>query len=115
MQKPDLAGRMVGWAVELSEFDIQYVPIGPVKAQALANFIAELTAQEDDIKGLWILSVDGSSNKRGSGAEILLDGPDGIQVEQSLRFNFKASNNQAEYEALIAGMTLASEMEAKHL
>ena len=115
MQKPDLAGRMVGWAVELSEFDIQYVPRGPVKAQALVDFIADLTAHEDDVKGLWILSVDGSSNKRGGGAEIVLEGPDGIQVEQSLRFNFKASNNQAEYEALLAGMTLASEMEAKHL
>ena len=55
MQKPDLAERMVGWAVELSEFDIQYVPRGPVKAQELADFIAELTVQEDDVKGLWIL------------------------------------------------------------
>jgi ribonuclease HI len=62
-----------------------------------------------------VLSVDGSSNKRGSGAGIVLEGPDGIQIEQSLRFNFKASNNQAEYEALIAGMSLAAEMEAKHL
>jgi ribonuclease HI len=62
-----------------------------------------------------MLYVDGSSNKRGSGAGIILQGPDGIQVEQSLRFNFKASNNQAEYEALIAGMTLAVEMEALQL
>src|ERR1044072_2796354 len=106
---------MVRWAVELSKFYIQYVPRGPVKAQALADFIAELTAQKDDVKGLWILSVDGSSNKRWSGVGIVLEGPDGIQIEQSLRFNFKASNNQAEYEALIAGMILAAEMEAKHL
>ena len=67
------------------------------------------------MKGLWVLSVDGSSNKRGSGAKIVLERPDGIQIEQSLKFNFKASNNQAEYEALLAGMSLASEMEAKHL
>ena len=32
-----------------------------------------------------------------------------------MKFNFKASNNQAEYEDLLAGMSLASEMEAKHL
>ncbi|MCI78084.1 gag-pol polyprotein, partial [Trifolium medium] len=50
-------------------------------------------------------SVDGSSNLRGSGAGVVLEGPDGVLIEQTLRFDFKASNNQAEYEALIAGMT----------
>ncbi|MCI61502.1 gag-pol polyprotein, partial [Trifolium medium] len=57
------------------------------------------------------MSVDGSSNLRGSGAGVVLKGPDGVLIEQSLRFAFKASNNQAEYEALIAGMKLAKEME----
>src|ERR1044072_5335429 len=103
---------MVGWAIELSEFDIHFVPRGPLKAQAMADFVAELTSPEKQTKGEWTLYVDGSSNKRGSGAGIILQGPDGIQVEQSLRFNFKASNNQAEYEALIAGMSLAIEMDA---
>src|ERR1044072_2685555 len=106
---------MVGWAVELSEFDIQYIPRGPIKAQVLADFVAEFTEPEDEVRGVWILSVDRSSNKRGSGVGIVLEGPDGIQIKQSLKFNFKASKNQAEYEALLAGMSLASEMEAKHL
>ena len=44
-----------------------------------------------------------------------MEGPDGILIEQALRFSFKASNNQAEYEALIAGMLLAKEMEAQNL
>jgi ribonuclease HI len=44
-----------------------------------------------------------------------LEGPDGVLIEQSLRFAFKASNNQAEYEALIAGMKLAREMEVADL
>ena len=47
---------------------------------------------------------------KGSGAGIVLDGPDEILVEQSLRFEFRTSNNQAEYEAIIAGMNLAAEM-----
>ncbi|MCI69008.1 gag-pol polyprotein, partial [Trifolium medium] len=51
----------------------------------------------------WTLSVDGASNIRGSGAGVVLEGLDGVMIEQSLRFAFKASNNQAEYEALIAG------------
>jgi len=40
--KPDLAGRMVGWAVELSEYGIRYEPRGPIKAQVLADFIVEM-------------------------------------------------------------------------
>ncbi|MCI53031.1 gag-pol polyprotein, partial [Trifolium medium] len=47
----------------------------------------------------WTFSVDGASNIRGS-AGVVLEGPDGVLTEQSLRFAFKASNNQAEYEAL---------------
>jgi ribonuclease HI len=46
---------------------------------------------------------------------VILEGPNDILIEQSLRFEFKASNNQAEYEALIAGMTLAKEMGAENL
>ena len=63
----------------------------------------------------WVLSVDGSSNQLGSGAGVILEGPNGVLIEQSLRFAFKASNNQAEYEALIAGILLAKEMGARVL
>ena len=62
-----------------------------------------------------MLLVDGSSNHQGSGAGIILEGPNGVLIEQALRFAFKASNNQAEYEALIAGMLLAKEMGAQSL
>ena len=57
-----------------------------------------------------MLSVDGSSNQQGSGGGVILEGPNGVLIEQSLRFAFKASNNQAEYEALIARILLAKEM-----
>nr|KYP65724.1 Uncharacterized protein Mb2253c family [Cajanus cajan] len=56
------------------------------------------------------MRVDGSSNDQGSGAGIILESPSGITLEQSLRFGFRASNNQAEYEALLARMRLAVEM-----
>jgi len=46
---------------------------------------------------------------------VMTDLPNGVLIEQSLRFTFKASNNQAEYEALIAGILLAKEMGAKLL
>ena len=44
-----------------------------------------------------------------------MEGPNGLLIEKAMRFAFKASNNQAEYETLIAGMLLAKEMGAKGL
>ncbi|RDY06528.1 hypothetical protein CR513_09461, partial [Mucuna pruriens] len=63
----------------------------------------------------WILSVDGASNQSRSEAGVILKGLNEVLIEQSLHFEFKASNNQAEYEALLAEMRLAKELEAKTL
>jgi len=118
LKKPDVAGRMVKWAVELSEFDIRYEPRGPIKGQVFADFVVEFSSGDAPLEGSvfrWVLSVDGSSNQQGSGAGVILEGPNGVLIEQSLRFAFKASNNQAEYEALIAEMLLAKEMGARRL
>jgi ribonuclease HI len=107
---------MVAWSIELSEFDITFVPRGSIKSQVLADFVLEMTSpQEKEDKSPWTLSVDGASNIKGSGAGVILEGLDGVLIEQSLRFAFKASNNQAEYEALIAGMKLAKDMEVADL
>lgn len=51
----------------------------------------------------WTLYVDGASGRAASGAGIVLEGPKGFLVEHSLIFKLKTSNNQAEYEALVAG------------
>ena len=118
LQKPDVAGKMVRWAVELSEFDIQYEPRGPIKGQVYADFVVELSSAATHHEGAgfrWVLSVDGSSNQQGSGVGVIFEGPDGLLIEQALQFAFKAYNNQAEYEALIAVMLLAKEMGAKSL
>ena len=119
LQKPDVAGRMVRWAVELSEFDVQYEPRGPIKGQVFTDFVVELSSvdaqQKEEANFRWVLSVDGSSNQQGSGAGVILEGPKGLLIEQALRFTFKANNNQAVYKALIAGMLLATEMGARSL
>ncbi|XP_020240077.1 uncharacterized protein LOC109818937 [Cajanus cajan] len=110
LRKPELAGRMVSWSIELSQFDIRFKPRGPIKAQSLADFLNEFTSTVNPDAHLWTLHVDGSSNQQGSGAGIILEGPGHVVVEQSLRFGFKASNNQAEYEALLAGLRLAKDL-----
>ncbi|WVZ07299.1 hypothetical protein V8G54_020645 [Vigna mungo] len=113
LRKPDLAGRMIGWSVELSEFGFRYEPRGSVKGQHLADFVVELSVGEGPF--CWQLSVDGSSNKRGGGAGIVLEGPNEVVIEQTLIVKFKVSNNQAEYEALIAGMELAKDLGVEKL
>jgi len=45
LQKPNLAGGMVRWSVELSEFDIECEPRGAVKGQAYADFVVELVTE----------------------------------------------------------------------
>ena len=47
MQKHELSGWLVWWAVELSEFDIQYKPRPSIKSQSLADFVAECTVPDE--------------------------------------------------------------------
>ncbi|XP_014503258.1 uncharacterized protein LOC106763601 [Vigna radiata var. radiata] len=60
---------------------------------------------------IWYLNVDGSSDRKGGGVGIVLEGPNGVIIEQAVSFNFQLNNNQAEYEALITGLVLAKELE----
>ncbi|XP_025647999.1 uncharacterized protein [Arachis hypogaea] len=108
----EIAGRLRKWAVELSEFDIRYQSRGPIKSQFLADFIAEFTTpSEEDHAKQWILYVDGSSNNGGCGAGIRLEAEDGFILEHSIHLAFKASNNQSEYEALLAGLRLCLDLQ----
>ncbi|XP_077226220.1 uncharacterized protein LOC143859388 [Tasmannia lanceolata] len=58
----------------------------------------------------WTLHVDDSAGKTGRGAGVVLHGPDGFTAEYALWLDFTASNNEAEYEALLAGLRLAAEL-----
>jgi len=73
LQKPELAGRMTAWVVELSEFGLRFEARGLMKAQFLAEFLTKLPPVIEE-RTFWLLSVDGSSNKKGSGAGIILEG-----------------------------------------
>ena len=88
----------------------------------LADFVMEFTsaepakdAQATTYLSTWKLSVDGASNAQGSGAGLILTSPEGIDIEYALRFGFHTSNNEAEYEAIIAGLNLAHSLEVDQL
>jgi len=114
LSKLNLAGRMIGWSVELSEFDIRYEPRGAIKSQCLADFSAELTPLPT-LSGGWTLYVDGSSNKTACEAGVVLEGSGDLLLGQALQFGLRATNNQAEYEALLTGLNLAYNMGAREV
>ncbi|RDY13379.1 hypothetical protein CR513_01709, partial [Mucuna pruriens] len=87
--------------VRLSEFDISFERKGHIKAQALVDFITKLAPHPGSEGREWFLSIDGASNQSRSGIGVILEGHDEVLVEQSLWFEFKANNNQVEYEALL--------------
>ncbi|XP_013639548.1 PREDICTED: uncharacterized protein LOC106344785 [Brassica oleracea var. oleracea] len=116
------------WAVELGEYDVIFLPATAIKSQVLADFVGELSpallpALEQDVRlrgktkkeGEWILHVDGSSNVRGAGVGIMLTSPTGNTASRAVRCNFKLTNNESEFEALIAGLTLAHQMGAENI
>ena len=122
LHKPETSGRLMKWAIELSEFDIRYKPKPAIKGQILADFFMEFTSAEPAEKtqtktnpSIWKISVDGASNAQGSGAGLILTSPEGIDIEYALRFGFRTSNNEAEYEAVIAGLNLAHSLEVDQL
>lgn len=59
--------------------------------------------------------MDGASNENGAGADVILISPEGHHIRSALRFKFEASNNETEYEALLAKMRIARELKVEDL
>ncbi|XP_057532892.1 uncharacterized protein LOC130810781 [Amaranthus tricolor] len=107
---------MANWANQLADFGIEYEPRIAIKAQALADFIAENTLPyQFEPNQEWKLYVDGSSTQSASGAGLLIVSSAGVRMERAVRFEFAASNNEAEYEALLMGLRICYEAGAKKL
>ena len=126
LQKPDASGHLLKWVIKLSQFDIKFMPRPTIKGQALADFIDEFTTPEDKRPEEaptittakvpnWGLYMDGSSNEGGLETGLILVSLEGHRMNCALRFGFKASNNETEYEALIARLNLAKEMKVESL
>jgi ribonuclease HI len=125
----DFSGRISKWGAQLGAYDVQYKPRTAIKGQVLADFIAEFApgdsiltegehrkdTERDSEKKDWVLYVDGAANSRGSGLGIVLISPGGELLEQAVRLGFSASNNEAEYEALLHGLRAAKRLGADPL
>ena len=122
LHKPETSGRLMKWAIELNEFDIRYKPKTVIQGQVLADFVMEFTSAEPvertqtvTVLSIRKLSVDGASNAQRSGAGLILTSQEGLDIEYALRLRFRTSNNEAEYEAVIAGLNLAHSLEVDQL
>jgi len=116
----------------LGAFDIRYLPRTVVSGHVLANLVAKFTKgmEKDGTEEggmpdkeilvittshslLWELYVNKAANQKGSAIEIVLVSPECITIEKSLKLSFPAMNNEAEYEALWAGLNAVKKLGGK--
>ena len=128
----DYIGRITKWGTILGAFDIKYMSRTSVKGQVFADLVNEFAEapveesreeQNMDEKSVGVISiqeplswkvyVDGAVNHRGSGVGLVLISPERITIEKSLRMGFLATNNKAEYEALLTGMIMVQRLRGK--
>jgi hypothetical protein len=127
LHNSNATGNIAKWTAELAEFQLDFQPHHVVKSQVLADFIVEWTPPPSapggpdpdsdptpvEPRGLvfielhWTIFFDGSARPQGGGAGVVLIDPSGDQVKYMVHLEFKATNNMAEYEALIFGLSVA--------
>jgi ribonuclease HI len=119
IQNPKAKGRIAKWALELMGQNITYAPLSAIESQVLADFMAEWTEMQTPPAKIehetWIMYFDGSVMKEGAGVGLIFISPQGVRMEYMVRLHFPASNNAAEYEALINSLRIAVEIGIKHL
>jgi len=112
-------GRIAKWSVELMGETLTYAPRKAIKSQVLADFVAEWTDTQlppPQIQAeCWTMYFDGSVMKTGAGASLLFIAPLGDHMRYVICLHFPASNNMAEYEALLSGLRIAIELDVKRL
>ncbi|GJW18415.1 putative nucleotidyltransferase, ribonuclease H [Tanacetum coccineum] len=130
MGKAETSGRLAQYAVELGAYKITYEPRNSIKGQVLADFLNEIPMGSDTLVPMetaytkedkkdrqeeWTLFTDGASNSKGSGAGLVLISPTKMEYTYALRLTFDSTNNQAEYEALLAGLRISKKIGVRAL
>ncbi|XP_071718764.1 uncharacterized protein [Rutidosis leptorrhynchoides] len=128
LMKQENSGHMAKWAIVLGEHDIDYQVRHSIKAQVLADFMAETTGINEESDSTfaqiitlsveteeWKLFINGVSRSDGSGAGLMLVNPEGQEFTYALRFEFSTTNNEAEYKAFLSRHRIAKEMKIEHL
>ncbi|CAJ2651311.1 unnamed protein product [Trifolium pratense] len=113
------ASRIGRWALALSEYSLSYKPLKAIKGQIVADFIVDHSAIESPQNYValepWILYFDGSKHQHGTGIGVLIISPQKNPTKFKYKINGICSNNEAEYEALIAGLEILLSLGAKDI
>jgi ribonuclease HI len=119
IQCREASGRIAKWAVEIMGETISFAPRKAIKSQVLADFVAEWVDTQLPTAPiqpeLWTMFFNGSLMKTGAGAGLLFISPLGRHLRYVLRLHFPASNNVAEYEALVNDLRIAIELGVRRL
>jgi ribonuclease HI len=120
LNNPEAIGRVSLWGIELSLLDIMYEKRKEIKSQVLPDFTAERLKLQNtgppDLSSVWTMYFDGSKRVQGAGSGVVLISPQWDKLKYVLRMSFpQASNNEAEYEALLHGMKMAKACGATRL
>ena len=132
LQTADYTGRIALWNTILGAFDIKYMPQISIKGQVLADLVTEFAeppveiltkqrSQEGKSVGVvstpkppcWKVYVDCAANQKGSGVGLILISPERATIKKSLRLGFSATNNEADYKALLQGVAMVQKMGGK--
>ncbi|XP_050896010.1 uncharacterized protein LOC127102708 [Lathyrus oleraceus] len=104
------------WALALTKYSLNYMPFKVVKGQVVAGFIIDHSIVENSLNYMefepWKLYFDGSRHKDGTGMRVLIISPNRIPTKFKYKVESLCSNNEAEYEALIAGLEILLEFGA---
>jgi ribonuclease HI len=119
IQCREASGRIAKWAVEIMGETISFTPRKAIKSQVLADFVDEWVDTQLPTAliqpELWTMYFDGSLMKTGVGAGLLFISPLGKHLRYVLRLHFPASNNVAEYEALVNRLRITIELGVRRL
>jgi ribonuclease HI len=114
IQCREASGRIAKWVVELMGETLSFAPRKAIKSQVLADFLAEWVDTQLPTAPIqaehWTMYFDWSLMKTRADAGLLFISPHGKHVRYVLRLHFPASNNVAEYEALVNGLCIAVEL-----
>jgi hypothetical protein len=131
LRNPNTTGNIAKWAAELAELELDFVPCHAVKSQVLANFIVNWTPSASPLGGSddsepeprapvftgphWTPFFDGSSRKEECGTAVLLLSLLGDQFKYMVHLAFKATNNMAEYDAMLFGLSTTLSLGVRQL
>nr|KYP36187.1 Uncharacterized protein Mb2253c family [Cajanus cajan] len=117
--KPVLHSQVGKWALALTEYSLTFEPLKATKGQIIADFLADHSNETEEIIYLttkpWQLYFDGSKHELGTGIGLLIISPEGSPTKLSFKTHKGYSNNETEYHALITGLEILKELDARNV